>query len=136
MIIAIVIPLFCMLSLSLALIKFVVFNRKKFLRKLSQNDAKKFVHDVKLAASIVGLDIMFALTQLPGTIFQEVIYNYLEYSTLFLVLEAIYFLFFGLDFFVYFLTNSIFREELKLVLHLNNQIVKNKKKNVSTIATS
>ena len=78
LIVAIILPFILMICISSCLIYFVIFTKKKFITQLSHNEAKKFRRDLKLAASVIGLDVMFFLTQIPITILSEIVnYSYI-----------------------------------------------------------
>ena len=121
LIFGILLPFFLMISISIALIYFVVFSRRNFANQLTRKDAVKFKRDVKLAFSVIGLDFTYAATQMPNIIIQVLYYNPPQIP--FLILRSLFQTYFGLDFLVYFLTNSIFRKELWLILRLRRDFV-------------
>ena len=113
-IIAVIIPFVLMVAISTALIHFVVFKRKKFITKLTHTEVTTFNKDNKLAISVIGLNLMFFITQMPVNVLLALI-SYPS-ITLNLLLTDLWFIFFGADFFVYFSSNSMFRSELRLIL--------------------
>ena len=87
----------------------------------SQREANKFRRDLKLVTSVIGLNLMFFATQLPYSLFTEIVWNWYNYETLNNFLFALFMTFFGLDFFVYFFTNSNFRDEVNIILKLKKE---------------
>ena len=67
-------------------------------------------------ASVIVLDIVFFMTQTRYNTFDVAVYNIFSYSTVNYLLQAYYMTFFGIDFFVYLATNSIFGDEIKVIL--------------------
>ena len=99
---SIILPFILMILLSFTLIHFVVFAIRKFESKLKHNDDLKFRRDIKLALSVIGLDLKFILTQLSNAIFEEIVYDYWNFLTLGLILQAWLVTFFALDFLIFF----------------------------------
>lgn len=111
-------PFVLMIITSALLINKVVMSGRRVLANNSSNENKRIKRDIKFAISSISLNFVYIILNLPislALIFVESLQN-----NLFLFLYYIYFSRSAINFYLLFLTNSLFRTEFKKLIFRKN----------------
>ena len=129
-----VVPFTLMIIISSMLIYFIVKSKKrmKIINSSTNNrDYKKISRDVLFSITIISLIVVFLIMYLPCDII-DFLPNSFNYGSIVVVSSVVmYYTYFGLDFFAYFCSNSMFREELFYLLRIKKQQVNGQSTNMS-----
>ncbi len=112
----VVVPFLLMIIFTCLLIDYIFQSRRKIRHKNKSKDIKKTIKDIKFAVTSVALNVMFVLFNLPVSL---VIFSPAYYQN-FPSLICLYIFYGGYaaNFYILFLTNSLFRNETFMLFKL------------------
>lgn len=113
-------PIFIMVFLSFYLIYFIYTSRKRVMSDYTYKENKIFSRNVKFSITSVYFNIIYVMLNLPLLI-DLFLPNYYE-SIAFLFTFYLYYMSYGLNFYVILATNKFFRQQLMLSLKIFKQI--------------
>jgi hypothetical protein len=102
-------PIFLMILFSLLLIIFIFKSRRRVHLNNSDREIERLKRDIKFSISLLSINLLFILLNLPFTIF--IVLPYYDDDEIFVTLSYICFLSYAINFYLLLLTNSLFRSE-------------------------
>jgi hypothetical protein len=108
-------PLLLMLLFSFLLISSIFKSRSRIRLNSSEREAKRLKKDIKLSISLLVMNLLFLLLNLPIVIDQFLPFNSDKYT----IVSYIYYSSYAVNFYILLFTNSLFRKEFKLLFHKN-----------------
>lgn len=105
-----VVPFILMILCSVLLIRTIYMTRKRIIHSTTVSAKRKVVRDLKFCVTLVLLDVIFVVLNLPIRV-NILVENWIDH-TYFMILDDLYYLSFSINFFVYLAVNSEFRKEM------------------------
>ena len=119
-----IIPASLMISISIALSYAIFQSRRRVARNQSILDSKNFKKDLKFTITSIFLNLVFILFNLPISI-SVAIPNYLT-SLVYVFSYFLFYFSYGINFYIIIAFNSLFRNELLLLLRLKSAAYKSR----------
>jgi len=126
------VPFLLMLLFSILLIVTIFNSRSRVNLNVSDRGKKRLKHDTKFAISLITMNLFFLLLILPLMINAFLLPYYS--SDLHFILYYIYFISFAVNFYVLFITNSLFRKVFFLYFKFKNSTQTQPNKQIAEIA--
>ena len=114
----VVVPFLLMIICTSLLIDYIFQSRRKIHQKSKSNDNKKLIKDIKFAITSVALNVMFVLFNLPVSVIIFLPAYFLRMP--YLICLFIFYAGYAANFYILFLTNSLFRNETFMLFSFKN----------------
>ena len=109
----IVLPFLLMTACSLRLLVSIIRMRIRIINNFGSNNHKRISRDIKIVFSLIFLNVVFILLNVPSAV--SIYYSFSDFG--FIVTSYIFYLTYGLNFYIIFLTNSVFRQEFFVLIN-------------------
>jgi hypothetical protein len=115
------IPFLLMLFFSILLIRAIFKSRRRIHLSNSARENKRLKKDIKFAISLLSMNLLFILLNLPIEIYNLIYTNTYYNNNIYISLSYIYNLSSAVNFYLNLLTNNLFRKETLLLLFKKKQ---------------
>ena len=117
----IILPFSLMIIFSILLILSIFKSRSRININDSIRERKRLFKDIKFSISLISMNLLFILLNLPIEILSFLAKDYLTFGYLYVAFGYIYYLASAINFYLIFLTNSLFRKEFLLLLKIKSK---------------
>ena len=114
----IILPFSLMIIFSILLILSIFKSRSRVNINDSIRERKRLFKDIKFSISLISMNLLFILLNLPIEILSFLAKDYLTFGYLYVTFGYIYYLASSINFYLIFLTNSLFRKEFLLLFKI------------------
>jgi hypothetical protein len=118
----IILPFSLMIIFSILLIGSIFKARSRVDINDSIRKRKRFLKDVRFSISLISMNLLFILLNLPLEILNFSIDDYVTFGELFVAFVYIYYLASSINFYLILLTNKLFRKEFLLLFKIKLKI--------------
>jgi hypothetical protein len=117
----IILPFSLMIIFSILLIISIFKSRSRVNINDSIRERKRLFKDIKFSISLISMNLLFILLNLPIEILSFLAKDYLTFGYLYVAFGYIYYLASAINFYLIFLTNSLFRKEFLLLFKIKSK---------------
>jgi hypothetical protein len=117
----IILPFSLMIIFSILLILSILKSRKRVNINDSIRERKRLFKDIRFSISLISMNLLFILLNLPLGILSFFTKDYLTFGELYVAFGYIYYLASSINFYLIFLTNSLFRKEFLILFKIKSK---------------
>jgi hypothetical protein len=114
----IILPFSLMIIFSILLILSIFKSRNRVNINDSIRERKRLFKDIRFSISLISMNLLFILLNLPLGILSFFTKDYLTFGELYVAFGYIYYLASSINFYLIFLTNSLFRKEFLILFKI------------------
>jgi len=117
----IILPFSLMIIFSILLILSIFKSRNRVNINDSIRERKRLFKDIRFSISLISMNLLFILLNLPLGILSFFTKDYLTFGELYVAFGYIYYLASSINFYLIFLTNSLFRKEFLILFKIKSK---------------
>ena len=110
----ILVPFLLMTSFSITLLVSIIRIQIRIRNNFRSNNHQSITRDIRLVFSLIFLNIVFIIINIPLVV--SIYYSFIDFG--FVITLYIFYITYGINFYILFLTNSLFRKEFFLIFKL------------------